>query len=87
MRQGPSVKDVCRQDRGIVDEKGKYPKMGYQQKRPADLEGAIKSKKYLLTLLDFLASEWATARCADLLQGITAHFCYGPCYTYQVSFI
>ena len=81
---GPSVKDVCRTDRGVNDEICYFPKIGYLQKRPNDMETALKSKKFVVTFLEFLAEEWQSPRCTDLLEGITFHFSYGPCYTYQV---
>lgn len=83
--EGPSVKDVCRSDRGVADESCYFPKIGYLQKRPNDLEAALKSKKFIVTFLEFLSNEWQTKRCEDLLKGVDFHFSFGPCYSYQVS--
>ena len=82
---GPGIKDLCRQDRGITSEKIVFPKFGHAQKRPSDFMAALKCKKYVVALLEFLKDEFSSERCCDLISGITLHFAFGPCYTYTVS--
>lgn len=82
--EGPNIKDLCRVDRGVQKERGVYPKIGYEQKRPNDFIAALKVKKYVVTLLDFLQEEFGSVRCQNLLAGISLHFSYGPCFSYKV---
>ena len=82
---GPGIKDMCRQDRGITSETVVFPKFGHGQKRPADFLTALKCKKYVVALLEFLKDEFASERCQDVIAGITLHLAYGPCHTYNVS--
>ena len=80
----PSIKDTCRQDRGVVRGGREYSKISHMQKRPSDMATALLSLNFVIGLLNFLKNEWSSERCADLLIGHEFHFAFGPCYTYRV---